>query len=62
MKSRTYKVIESLMHLHFASFGGLLVKALYFVMALFSCFVVYRFTRPPLTFSASPIRVQHALK
>ncbi len=38
-KRFTYKVIESIMHLHFASFGGLLVKAVYFVMALFSCFV-----------------------
>lgn len=38
-KKFTYKVIESLMHLHFASFGGLLVKAVYFIMALFSCFV-----------------------
>ncbi|MCD8540243.1 MAG: PepSY domain-containing protein, partial [Leadbetterella sp.] len=38
-KKFTYKVIESLMHLHFASFGGLFVKAVYFVMALFSCFV-----------------------
>jgi len=38
-KKFTYKVIESIMHLHFASFGGLFVKAVYFVMALFSCFV-----------------------
>lgn len=38
-KKFTYKVIELLMHLHFASFGGLLVKAVYFLMALFSCFV-----------------------
>ncbi len=38
-KKFTYKVIESIMHLHFASFGGLFVKAVYFIMALFSCFV-----------------------
>lgn len=38
-KKWTYAVVETIMHLHFASFGGLLVKALYFVMALFSCFV-----------------------
>lgn len=38
-KKWTYAIVEAIMHLHFASFGGLLVKAVYFVMALFSCFV-----------------------
>ena len=38
-KKVTYAIVETIMHLHFASFGGLVVKAIYFVMALFSCFV-----------------------
>lgn len=38
-KKWTYTIVETIMHLHFASFGGLVVKGIYFVMALFSCFV-----------------------
>ncbi len=38
-KKWTYAIVETIMHLHFASFGGLVVKGIYFVMALFSCFV-----------------------
>lgn len=38
-KKWTYAIVEAVMQLHFASFGGLVVKGLYFVMALFSCFV-----------------------
>ncbi len=38
-KKFTYSVVETIMHLHFGSFGGLFVKGVYFVMALFSCFV-----------------------
>lgn len=38
-KKSTYAIVETIMHLHFASFGGGVVKAIYFVMALFSCFV-----------------------
>ncbi len=39
-KKNTHKIIETINHLHFATFGGILVKALYFLMALFTCFVI----------------------
>lgn len=38
-KKFTYSIVETIMHLHFGSFGGLFVKGVYFVMALLSCFV-----------------------
>lgn len=38
-KKLTYSIVETVMHLHFGSFGGLFVKGVYFVLALFSCFV-----------------------
>lgn len=38
-KKFTTSVVETIMHLHFGSFGGLFVKAVYFIMAMFSCFV-----------------------
>lgn len=36
----THKIVESLSHLHFATFGGLFIKFIYFLMALFTCFVI----------------------
>jgi len=39
-KKFTHKIVEALNHLHFATFGGILVKTLYFIMALFTCFVI----------------------
>lgn len=39
-KKLTYKVIEAFSHLHFATFGGMFVKGIYFVMALFTCYVI----------------------
>lgn len=41
-KNKTYvqQVLNGMGQLHFATFGGILVKALYFLMALFTCFVI----------------------
>lgn len=39
-KKFEHTVIEAIMHLHFASFGGILVKGIYFLMSLFTCFVI----------------------
>jgi uncharacterized iron-regulated membrane protein len=39
-KTYTHSVVEAIGHLHFATFGGILVKTLYFLMALFTCFVI----------------------
>lgn len=61
----TYRVIESITNLHFASFGGLFVKALYFVMALFSCFVfvsgilIWKEARNNSRYSASRKKFHH---
>ncbi len=35
-----YQIIEAIHHLHFASFGGVFVKVLYFILAIFTCFVI----------------------
>ncbi len=39
-KQFRYEIIEAIQHLHFASFGGVFVKVLYFILALFTCFVI----------------------
>lgn len=39
-KTYAHSVVEAMGHLHFASFGGLLIKVFYFLMALFTCFVI----------------------
>lgn len=41
-KNKTYvqQVLNGMGQLHFGTFGGLLVKTLYFLMALFTCFVI----------------------
>lgn len=39
-KTYTHSVVEALGHLHFASFGGIIVRVLYFIMALLTCFVI----------------------
>ncbi len=35
----SYAFVEGIMQLHFASFGGWMIKGIYFLLALFSCFV-----------------------
>ncbi len=39
-KTYTHSVVEALGQLHFASFGGISLRFLYFVMSLFTCFVI----------------------
>lgn len=39
-KRFSHMIIEAIMHLHFATFGGLLLKGVYFLLSLFTCFVI----------------------
>ncbi|MEL7533035.1 MAG: PepSY-associated TM helix domain-containing protein [Bacteroidota bacterium] len=39
-KSYAYSVIDYISKLHFASFGGTLIKVLYFVLAMITCFMI----------------------
>ena len=39
-KSYTQSILSGISKVHFASFGGWLMKALYFILSIFSCFVI----------------------
>lgn len=39
-KAYVESVLDGIARLHFARFGGLLLKAVYFILALFTCFVI----------------------
>lgn len=39
-KKFTHKIIEAVMHLHFGTFGGVWLKILYFILSLFTCFML----------------------
>ncbi|MEL6591338.1 MAG: PepSY-associated TM helix domain-containing protein [Bacteroidota bacterium] len=39
-KSYAYSVIDYISKLHFASFGGMLIKVLYFILAMITCFMI----------------------
>jgi uncharacterized iron-regulated membrane protein len=39
-RNYTQSVLPGIARLHFATFGGLMLKAIYFFMALFTCFVI----------------------
>lgn len=39
-KKFTHKIVEAVGHLHFATFGGSLLKSLYFLLSLFTCFII----------------------
>ncbi|MEM6346186.1 MAG: PepSY-associated TM helix domain-containing protein [Bacteroidota bacterium] len=39
-KTYTYSVIDYISKLHFASFGGMIIKVLYFILAMITCFMI----------------------